>query len=143
MRNEIVHQLEEYFTKYPILRGRPASEATIEAAQQRLGCRFAREYVDFLRLFGCGIVGPDPVYGIGAEAVAAMGSDDDVDAQTERFRAQQWPGVTDWYVISVDGRGNPIGIGPDGKVRLSDHDVGDILIVAESFEAFLTKNLSR
>ena len=143
MKVEIVQRLEEYFAKNSILRGNPASEAAISAAERQLGCKFAPEYAEFLRLFGCGVVGPDPVFGIGADAVDAMGSEDDVVTQTKQFRAQHWPGLTDWYVISVDGRGNPIGVGPDGRVRLSDHDVGDVTVIAENFESFLAKNLSQ
>ena len=143
MKSEIARQLEAYFARNPVLGGKPASEAAIVATQQRLGCQFSPEYVDFLRLFGCGVIGPDPVFGIGADAVDAMGPDDDVVTQTEDFRAQNWPGVKDWYVISVDARGNPIGIGSDGRLRLSDHDVGDIVVVAESFGQFLARNLSR
>lgn len=143
MNDHVVRQLRKYFAQSPALCGKPASEAAITSAQERLGCIFEPAYVEFLRLFGCGVVGPDPIFGLGADAVDAMGSDEDVVTQTEHFRAQQWLGVSGWYVVSVDGRGNPIGIDSDGRVRLSDHDAGEIVDVAESFEKFLVKDLSR
>lgn len=143
MKRETIAQMESYFAETPVLRGGPASEEAISEAQRRLGCRFAPDYVEFLGRFGCGIVGPDPIFGIGPEAVQALAAGDDVVTQTERYRGERWPGVADWYIVSCDARGNPVGIAPDGKVRLSDHDVGDTPVIAESFEAFLVKNLSR
>jgi len=135
MNEETIDRLTAKFAEHPVLRGRPAADAAIESAQQRLKCRFDRDYIEFLRRFGSAVVGPNSIFGIGV--ADAMGEDEEVVEQTERFRAQRWPGVGNWYIVSVDGRGNPIGIAPDGKVRLSDHDVGDISDVAESYEMFL------
>jgi hypothetical protein len=72
-----------------------------------------------------------------------LGLGEDVVTQTERYRTQRWPGVDGWYIVSTDGRGNPVGIGGDGVVRMSDHDAGDVVVVATSFEAFLVERLRR
>jgi len=143
MQSDLLQKLRKYFEASPILCGMPASEADITSAQRRLNCQFVREYVEFLRLFGCGVVGPDPIYGLGADHVAAMAEDDDVVTQTERFRAHRWPGVANWYIISMDGRGNPIGLDADGRVWLSDHDAHAVVPVADDFETFLAQNLAR
>ena len=137
MRQETIDKLQAKFAKHPVLRGQPAADAAIAAAQRRLNCRFDPDYIEFLRHFGSGVVGPNSVFGIGI--AAAMGEDEEVVRQTEQFRAQHWPGTDDWYIVSVDGRGNPVGVAPDGKVRLSDHDVADIAELADSFESFLIK----
>ena len=56
---------------------------------------------------------------------------------------QKWPDIEDWYVISDDGRGNPIRIDPEGKVWLSDHDAGfEKVKLADNFEEFLHKLLT-
>jgi hypothetical protein len=135
-----IARLEAHFSQAPeVLRGAPATEEAIKAAETRLKCRFDADYVQFLRMFGCGMVGADPVFGIGT--AEALGADEDVVTQTERYRAQRWPRVQGWYVASADARGNPIGIGDDGVVRMSDHDVGDVSVLTTSFEAFLMKCL--
>lgn len=139
MNQQTIRKLERHYSERPIARGQPASAAAIEEAEQRLGCRLHPDYIEFLRLFGCGFVGPDPVYGLGPGRPA--GIEQSVVEQTEWFRSQRWPGIDGWYVISDDERGNPIGIASDGKVRLSDHDVGDTPVVAESFEEFLLQRL--
>ena len=139
MNQHTITMLQRHFAESPVLHGRPATNTEIMRAQQQLTCKFVPDYIEFLRLFGCGIVGPDPVFGIGV--AQAMGDTDDVVWQTKYFREQRWPGVDGWYVISEDARGNPIGIDPYGKVRRSDHDVGDISIVADDFESFLLDRL--
>jgi hypothetical protein len=143
MKRETIARLNAHFAEAPeVLRGSPASDDAIAEAQQQLNCRFEPDYIEFLRLFGCGVVGPYPIYGLGA-APDAMGDDDRVVEQTTNFRQQQWPGIAGWYIVSTDGRGNPIGLGPDGLVRLSDHDVGDVPVLAQSFDEFLLNCLRR
>jgi hypothetical protein len=137
MKPDTIARLEAHFAQAPdVLRGSPASETAIAEAERQLHCRFDPDYVEFLRLFGCGVVGPSPIFGVGATP-EAMGHDDGVVLQTRRFRSQQWPGIEGWYIVSTDGRGNPIGLSPDGQVRLSDHDVGDVAVMARNFEDFL------
>lgn len=143
MMRETLQDVERYFRQSPELRGEPATQDVIDEAQRILGCRFSQSYVEFLSRFGCGVIGADPIYGLGPEKVDAMGIDDSVVKQTQRFRAQKWPSVENWYITSADGRGNPVGINVDGKVRLVDHDVGDVVVVAEDFDSFLRQKLAR
>lgn len=56
---------------------------------------------------------------------------------------QNWPDIDDWYIISDDGRGNPIGINPKGEVLLSDHDSGfEQIKLADDFEEFVYRLLT-
>ena len=48
-----------------------------------------------------------------------------------------WKLTDNLVVISVDGAGNPIGIAKDGRVWISDHDVGKDSVMADSFEDFI------
>jgi len=62
---------------------------------------------------------------------------------TNFYRNQHWPYIGEWYVVSDDFDGNPIGIDPDGKVWLLDHDSGfEKVKLADSFEEFLYKLLT-
>jgi streptogramin lyase len=60
---------------------------------------------------------------------------------TKRFRADVWPGVESWYIISIDGRGDPIGIDSCGVVWLSDHDGSEIVRLASTFDRFIVELL--
>jgi len=111
------------------------STVQIRAAERRLGCMFDPVYVRFLQEFGAAMIGADPMYGIGS----VMDCEADVVAETLSFRSDKGLGVDDWYVVSNDGRGGPIGIAPDGKVWLSDH--GEIVPIAKSFPAYLAQRI--
>jgi hypothetical protein len=56
---------------------------------------------------------------------------------TEHFRRQSWPGTDQWYVVSMDHAGNPIGVDDAGTVNSFDHDAGVMVQVASDFESFL------
>jgi len=138
---ETIAKLHKHFIQAPgVLCGKPAIDDAIKEAQKQLRCCFTREYHQFLQLYGCGVVGAYPIYGLG-DTPDAMEENVNVVSQTEWYRTQKWPDISDWYIISTDGRGNPIGIGQDGQVRLSDHDVGDVIIIAKNFEEFLLYSL--
>jgi streptogramin lyase len=81
------------------------------------------------------MVGPDPIFGV--RPCDDLGQTWSVVAVTKHRREEGWPGVDEWYVISEDGRGNPIGMDNRGRVWRSDHDVGDIELLAKSFEGYI------
>jgi len=69
-----------------------------------------------------------------------MGADEgSVVDVTNRFRKDGWAGTDKWAVVSVDHSGNPIGLDSTGAVWLSDHDFGEVVQIADSFEAFIRK----
>jgi hypothetical protein len=116
-------------------------ESAIAAAESRLGVEFADTYRTFLRRYGGAMLGDGPVLGLARAEV--MGNDLwSVVEATERFRNEMWPGVSAWYMISVDGAGNPIGVNEDGEVWLSDHDTHEFVRIAGSVEEFLRRKLS-
>jgi hypothetical protein len=128
--------LEQKFAKFPITVASEVPTASeIADAAAAIGCSFHDDYVAFLKRFGGAMVGSLPVFGLRPADV--MGNQWSVVKETNRFRNQAWPGIALWYIISEDGFGNPIGIAPDGRVMISDHDVGQVNVVAENFEEFL------
>ncbi|EGG32146.1 hypothetical protein HMPREF9412_3274 [Paenibacillus sp. HGF5] len=44
------------------------------------------------------------------------------------------------YVISIDGSGYPIIIDQSGKVFICHHDSGEVIRLADSFEALIEEN---
>jgi hypothetical protein len=139
MRRATWKKIETQFEKYPDMRAYGAPLELIEEAEHVLGCDFDKQYREFLLRYGSGRVGPDPIYGV--LPARDLRKEWSVVEMTRHFREQGWPGVDEWYVISMDGRGNPIGMDARGRVRISDHDVGDMAVIARSFERFLLQRL--
>jgi hypothetical protein len=130
-------RLEELFDESPVMRATEASASEIENAARSLNCSFHEDYAEFLRHYGGGMVGSYPIFGIHKAHV--MGDFYSVVDVTRRFRSQGWPGTLNWYVISMDGGGNPIGVDSEGRVWISDHDAGAVNQIAEHFEEFLDR----
>lgn len=134
--------LEQEFAQFPIMRASEVpSDAEIADAAAAIGCTFHDDYVAFLRRFGGATVGSLPVFGLRPARV--MGKRWSVVELTNWFRTQGWPGVDEWYIISEDGFGNPIGLARDGRVMISDHDVGRVSVLANDFEDFLLHHCLR
>lgn len=135
-------RLNEEFSRFPVMKATDVpSAAEIHEAEQILGCTFSEDYKEFLRRYGGATVGSLPIFGL--RPALATGSPWHIVELTQRYRAQNWPGVDNWYIISEDGFGNPIGIATDGKVMISDHDAGDITVLAQDFEDFLLNHCLR
>lgn len=137
MKTETLDKIDNIFKKFPDLRGVGATDAQIRDAESQISCRFHVDYIEFLTIYGCGIVGRKSIFGIGM--IEDMGVGETVVEQTVWYRGDGWPGVEYWYVISSDGYGNPIGIRPDGAVMISDHDHGGVDKLADGFEEFIVK----
>lgn len=129
-------RLDDLFAKHPTLKASGVPDSEIAEAESALGKHFSDDYRKFLRRYGAGIVGPLPVMGL--RHAAPMGEDFwNVVEVTRVFWAQTWPGTSDWYIISVDGSGNPIGIDGAGRVWISDHDTGEVEVLADDFLSWL------
>jgi len=137
MRSDTLEVLEQKFRESPFLKGGTVPREEIDQAAAALGATLPPDYIEFVEKFGGGIVGPYPIFGL--RKVNAMGRVFSVVSITKDFRQQNWRGTENWVVVSEDHAGNPIGLAPDGKVWISDHDFGQITIVAESFEDYVRK----
>lgn len=112
----------------------------ISNAESKLNLTFSKDYKKFLQLYDSAFFEGFIVYGL----IKQPGMSDNlysVVQNTKFYKEQQkWPGIDDWYIISDDGFGNPIGIDKEGKVWLSDHDSNfEHIKIADSFEEFLEK----
>jgi cell wall assembly regulator SMI1 len=134
-------ELDEQFARYPFLRAGTAEAVAVDVASAAVGLSFPDDYREFLLKHGGAIVGPYPVFGV--RPVEAMGNEWSVVEMNRRFRADRWPGVDSWLIVSADHAGNPMGIDSDGHVLISDHDLGGISVTADSFEDFLRKRCLR
>lgn len=134
MNVDTVRRLEALFAEAPVLVAEGVSDAEIDAAEKAIGRPFAADYRWFLRRYGGAMVKSLPVFGL--RSSEAMWKSTVVE-ETLRFRKRGWRLTDKLVVISVDGSGNPIGIADDGRVWISDLDVGAESVIANSFEEFL------
>ncbi len=137
--NDIWYLLDKQFSKYPQDVVGSASPKEITQGEKDLGVKFNDEYKKFLSKYGGACIGSKLIYGLRKHKDM---SDDhsNVIKLTNFYRNQNWPNTDKWYIVSDDFDGNPIGIDPEGKVWLSDHDSGfELVKLADSFEEFLYK----
>jgi len=142
MSGSVWERLEKEFHEYPTDFGGPRDSEKVKEAEKNLGVVFADSYKKFLIKYGSATLGGHNIYGL--VYLSGMGeSTPDIVSNTKFYKEfQKWPGIKDWYVISDDGSGNPIGVDPAGVVWLSDHDSGfEKLKLADNFEEFLVKLL--
>jgi hypothetical protein len=142
MKEKFLKKLDAHMKELKGLYGGACSSEEINLAEKEISLKFSDQYKEFLGLYGGGIVGSHFIYGIKKQR--SMGDKLWSVSQNTNFYKdyQKWPDIDDWYVISDDGAGNPIGCKQDGSVWLSDHDAGfEQEKLADNFEEFLEKLL--
>jgi len=134
MESGTIDQLESFFKKRPIARGIASSIEDLDNAEKHLGLKFDSDYVQFIITFGGCAVGRREVYGfINSEILDEITIID----LTERYREDGGENMN-WLIIGTDYSGNYIGIDESGKLLKYDHDFGELVILAETFEQYLS-----
>lgn len=142
MKPEVVRRLDELYREWPVtLGGGPVSPAELDRAEASVGMKLDATYREFVERYGGGLIGSLPILGLRVEE--AMGPGELVTEMTARFRADGWHPTQAWVVISVDLAGNPIGLDANGEVWLSDHDAGEVVKLATTFEDFVVHLLDK
>ena len=144
MENSVWKELENYFEddRNDYVGGR-VNISLVEEAEKKVGLKFSLDYKKFLELYGGATVGGELIYGLSYQQCMSINCWSVLDKTFFFKNKQKWPDIDDWYIISDDGRGNPIGCKPDGSVWLSDHDAGfEQVKLADDFEEFLHKLLT-
>tara|TARA_Y100000780_G_scaffold74991_1_gene67386 strand:+ start:86 stop:535 length:450 start_codon:yes stop_codon:yes gene_type:complete len=143
MKNSTIRKINESLRELDGLLGGNCTEEEIAQAELLLNLGFSNSYKEFLSLFGSGVFPGHIVHGLKKTLLMSDTVWSVIDKTLFYKETQKWPGIEDWYIISDDGRGNPIGCKPDGSVWLSDHDAGfEQVKLADDFEQFLEKLLS-
>jgi hypothetical protein len=140
---KFLEKLDIHMNELTGLYGGSCAIEEINKAQNQLNLTFQNDYIQFLNKYGGGGVGSHYIYGL--RKISLMDDECWSVIQNTNFykHDQKWPDIDDWYIISDDGRGNPIGCKPDGSVWLSDHDAGfEQVKLADNFEEFLHKLLT-
>ena len=127
MKKELIERLRRFLSAHDMM-GTPASDEQVVCAEQELGVKFSPDYIDFVKNFGKAYAGM---------MINALDGNENVVDETKSFR-EVHPDVTDTYVISDDGSGNPIMINSKGEVEIYYHDSdAEIEIIASSLEQYI------
>lgn len=130
MKKDLIERLRRFLTAHDMI-GTPASDEQVLCAEQELGVKFSSDYIDFIKNFGAAYTGM---------MINALDGNENVVDETKSFR-EVHPDVTDTYVISDDGSGNPIMINSKGEVEIYYHDSdAEIEIIASSLEQYIEDN---
>ena len=115
----------------------------IENAEKEIGLKFDKIYKLLISKYGAIDINGQFIYGLRYVILMDESCWSVID-NTKFFKeTQNWPGIEDWYIVSDDGSGNPIGINPKGEVWLSDHNSNfEQIKLADNFEEFLYKLLT-
>lgn len=136
---DILKQIDASIVMDRKLYGGPIDQSLLKDIEINLNLKFSSEYVNFIKKYDGIFFGAYNIYG--ATDLILIGCKlNSVVTETLFYREQNWPGIENCYVISDDGRGNPIYMDSEGKVWLSDHDSGfETILLADSFNEFLIK----
>lgn len=130
MKKELIERLRRFLTAHDMI-GTPASNEQVILAEQELGVKFSADYIDFVLNLGKAYAGM---------MINSLEGKENVVDETKSLR-EAHPEVTDTYVISDDGSGNPIMINPKGEVEIYYHDSdAKIEIIASSLEQYIEDN---
>ena len=144
MSNNIWEDLEFYLNEKKIgCVSSGVNENEILNAELNLGLRFNDVYKNILLKYGALGIEDTDIHGLRHLPLMDKYRWSVIEKTNFYKNEQKWPNINDWYIISDDGRGNPIGCKPDGSVWLSDHDAGfEQIKLADDFEQFLHKLLT-
>lgn len=137
MNSKLLKRIDAFLHKNHMM-GTPATAEQIAEAEEKLGVKFSRDYVDFISRFGDAYAGLD---------IWAFEGNETVVSRTESLREvhrevleEVQPDIDGVYVISDDGSGNPIVQDPKGRILLFDHDNNEFELLSESLEQFIEAN---
>lgn len=134
MKQKLLKRLSTFLKENEML-GTPATDEQIEQAEKELGIKFSADYIDFIKHFGGAYAGLSIHAFINGKAIGK----ETVIELTNALRISH-PEVSNTYVISDDGSGNPIMINSKGEVLIYYHDDEESEVLASSLEKYIEEN---
>ncbi|KQV97206.1 SMI1/KNR4 family protein [Rhizobacter sp. Root1221] len=141
MNDTLMRRLAHFLAKHETLRGKPALEEEINAAEEKLNVKFHGNYKAFIKRFGGAYAGM-PIHAfsngtsIGKETVVEL----TLDFRASYAGDERAVELNSSYVISMTGAGDPIFINPAGEVVVAYHDSDEREVLAPSLEELLQES---
>ncbi|WP_338526408.1 SMI1/KNR4 family protein [Pseudomonas batumici] len=142
MKSDLIEKIENVFRSQDCLRGKPATDAEIQQAENLLKVTFNEQYVEFIKLFG-GAFGGIDIHAFNNGSLLGKATVIDLTLKFRNANENCVPApLKNAYVISDDGAGNPILMNSNGQILIYLHDEHEVEILYESLEVLLTKSFS-
>ncbi len=137
MNKDVLSFINERFDMVPESFGGKVSIEEVNKAKEMIGVELPEDYIEFICMFGCGVVGSTVILGLGeAEYVSTPSFVN----ETIEFRNDLSENYKNFVVIGIDGAGNPIGFNsPSKEIILFDFDFGGEVYLASNFSEYLRK----
>lgn len=137
MNKEVLSIINEEFEMVPESFGGEKEIYEVRKAEDILGTKLPKDYVEFICMFGCGVVGTTVILGLGEAQFVSTPS---FVEETLKFRRELSSKYEKIVIIGVDGAGNPIGFNsPNEEIILYDHNLGEKVFIASNFSEYLKK----
>jgi hypothetical protein len=140
MNDALMQRLTHFLTKHETLRGKPARDEEIKAAEEKLNVTLHADYKDFIKRFGGAYAGMNihafsNGSSLGKETLVEL----TLGARESYAGDQRAVELNKSYVISLTATGDSVIINPTGEVVVLYHDSDEREVLAASFEALLQK----
>src|ERR1044072_1734842 len=123
MKPSLLTRIDQFLSKNPSLKGRPATTEEISAAEKELQVTLHSDYQAFIRHFGGAYAG---IAIHGFSNGSSIGKETIIDLTRLNRKLANENGIfaelNQCYVIADDGAGNPLALDPEGKVLVFDYD---------------------
>jgi len=128
--------IDESLENAPSFKAGGLGYTEIDKLSKNYGVTLDVDHREFIHRYGAAVVGSFTIFGIGT--CKMMGVDEDsVFKITQKFKDDQWMGVENWLIFSMDFSGNPVGITEKGEVWISDVVNGCVDKLEDSFEDYI------
>lgn len=119
------------------------TDEQIFEAEEALNLKFSQSYKFFLKNYEASAVGELDIFTITKSEHSSSWKWSIIDRTKHYKEHEKWPDINDWYIVSDNGSGDPIGINPKGEIWISYHNSGfEQEKLADDFEEFLYKLLT-
>ena len=137
MNKDILSIIKEQFDMVPESFGGKVAIEEVDKAKVLIGVELPEDYIEFICMFGCGVVGSTVILGLGEAQFVSTPS---FVNETIEFRRELPSKYKKFVVIGVDGAGNPIGFNsPSKEIVLFDHNFNGEVCLAGDFSEYLRK----
>ena len=140
MNDALIHRLEHFLAKEEnsTLRGEPALDDEIRAAEEKLDVKFHGDYQDFIKRFGGAYAGMAIHAFINGSSIGKETVVELTLAAREGYAGDERAAeLGKSYVISMTAAGDPVIINSAGEVVVLYHDSDEREVLAASFEKLL------
>ncbi|EAE5922248.1 SMI1/KNR4 family protein [Listeria monocytogenes] len=140
---DVFEKLEEFYKQHSGLKGQPATEEQIHEAEKILDVQFNKQYIHFIKQFG-GAFGGISIHAFNNGSLIGKATVIDLTLKFRKIYGETISKeLSESYVVSDDGSGNPILMDTAGKITIYYHDSGESELLYDSLQELLTLTMQK